>query len=100
MCSSSRLAAHLMGERIASLTTHKQTQAPPAARRHGMARLSCCAATALSLLLLTSPSHVHAAKTAPNPFKPGNTLECACSDVDPRTYFTKVGRTTKRCERG
>jgi hypothetical protein len=29
-------------------------------------------------------------QTAPNPFKTGNPLPCDCSDVDPRSYFTKV----------
>jgi len=47
---------------------------------------------AWSMVALLVCPLARAAKTAPNPYAPGNPLPCACSDVDPRSYFTKVAQ--------
>jgi hypothetical protein len=44
-------------------------------------------ALALALVALRQ-CPTHAAKTLANPFQPDNDLPCACSDIDPRSFFT------------
>ncbi len=46
-------------------------------------------ALALALVALRQ-CPTHAAKTLANPFQPDNDLPCACSDIDPRSFFTRL----------